>query len=130
MPNMTASMTAFFDQFAQDFPSFDGELIASRYADPYVSVSADGQIQCHTTHQAIAGYFQAVLNDYKRRGVMTCRYHDLNHSAIGDHCQLAMLTWELLDRDDQVVTRWRESYNLIERPKGWRIYASADFSSP
>lgn len=36
---------SFFESFCQDFSSFDGALVAQRYATPYLALNADGVIR-------------------------------------------------------------------------------------
>jgi hypothetical protein len=117
---------AFFDRFVSDFTSFDGAVIATRYAPPYLAVAADGSSRLFSDIDSVANYFQTVLDEYFRRGVRSCRYHSLDVVPIGKQSALASVTWEMLRGDGTVQTSWRESYNMQRTPTGLKVSVSTD----
>src|SRR5262249_26773788 len=119
-------LTDFFGAFVNAFGSFDGEVIAQRYAVPYLAISADGSARVYADRPAVAGYFQEVVDQYHAYGVRSCRYRDLQFTPIGGRCVLASVTWDLLLQDGTVQSTWRESYNICRASSGLRIQASTD----
>lgn len=123
---MTNEVRRFFDDFVEAFPSFRGEQIAERYLVPYMAIQADGSTQVHPSQEAISSYFQAVLNDYRDRRCIGCRYADLEVQEMGRGSVLGTVTWELLGAHGSVLSRWRESYVLV-RDRGYlKVRASVD----
>lgn len=116
----------FFDEFVNAFHTFDGSEIARRYRAPYVALHADGSIDCFTTDEGIASYFQTIVDEYHRDGCRSCRYKDLDAVAVGAQCVLGTVTWELTGDNGDVLSAWRESYNLACSAEGLRIFASVD----
>lgn len=117
---------AFFDRFVSDFASFDGTVIATRYATPYLAIAADGSSRLFSDIESVANYFQDVLDEYFKRGVRLCRYHSLDVVPIGKRSALATVTWEMLRGDGTVQTSWRESYNMQRTPTGLKVVVSTD----
>jgi hypothetical protein len=123
---MTADIQQFFDAFCTAFSAFDGALIAQRYAIPYTSLNAEGRLQVFDTPEKIAQYFQVFLNMYYAQGCRACRFHTLHVMPLGHMSAVASVTWELLRDDHRIVSRWRESYNLMKCGNQLLIYASTD----
>ena len=53
---MLDDIKKFFDRFVEDFSSFDGKLIASRYIAPYTAVSRDGDLWLCMEHSDVVDY--------------------------------------------------------------------------
>jgi hypothetical protein len=127
MPFMDELTRSFFDQFVVAFRTFDGREIARRYHAPYLALHENGSIDCFVAHADIARYFQDVVDGYYRQGCRSCRYRDLGVVALGRRSALATVTWDLLEEDGNVLTSWRESYNLTLVDEGsLRVIASVD----
>jgi len=45
---------------------------------------------------------------------------------VGSQRSLGTVTWEMLDQDGKVLSRWRESYNLMRTEDALRFFASTD----
>ncbi|MFV1872153.1 MAG: hypothetical protein ACMZ64_02340 [Oleiphilus sp.] len=123
---MLEDIKTFFDKFVEDFSTFDGKLIASRYLAPYTAVSRDGDLWLCSNAQELVEYFQSLLDRHASQGVVRCKYEDLDCSSLGSNCFLATVTWTMLAEGDEVVSNWRESYNLINTPTGLKVYTSID----
>lgn len=120
------ALHAFFESFCQDFSSFDGALIAQRYATPYLALNADGVIRHFATPAETARYFQRHLDRYRAQNCRSCTCEALASVALGEQSCLASVTWRLHAESGAVLSTWRESYNLHQSPKGLLIYASTD----
>ncbi len=123
---LQAEASAFFDAFVAAFRSFDGNTVAQRYAAPCLALDAQGAPRLLLTQADTACYFQTVLDGYLAQGCRSCRYCELETHHIGRQSATCTVTWELLDQQGEVLTRWRESYHLMRTDKEWRIFASVD----
>jgi hypothetical protein len=123
---LQTEVAEFFDAFVQAFPSFDGKVIAQRYAAPYLALNGEGVLTLLPTQADIASYFQTVLDNYLAQGCRSCRYLELEVFAMGNQSALGTVTWEMLGQDGKVLSSWRESYNFMRTENGLRIFASTD----
>lgn len=123
---MLDDIKKFFDCFVEDFSSFDGDLIASRYLAPYTAVSRDGDLWLCSTPFELVEYFQSLLDRHSSQGVVRCTYEDLQFSSVGNRCFMASVTWSMISDSGEVISKWRESYNLINTQNGLKIYTSID----
>ena len=121
-----AHVQAFFDAFDEAFASFDGDVIAQRYAEPYLACRADGDAESFADADATGRYFQGVLDDYRAAGVETCRHRDLEVAWSDDRHADAAVTWELVGSGGDVIVSWRESYLLVEHDGRLLVRASID----
>jgi hypothetical protein len=119
-------MRRFFEDFVVAFAEFDGPLIARRYAAPYLALNARGEARLFASAETIGAYFQGIVEQYFAQGCRHCRFHGLHATALGANAALASVSWELLSANHEVLSAWRESYNLARTSQGWRIHASTD----
>ena len=126
---LQAEAAGFFDAFVAAFRSFDGKTVSARYAAPYLALNGEGALTLLGTQEEIARYFQTVLDNYFSQGCRSCRYLELEVFSVGSQSATGTVTWELLDRDGQVLNSWRESYNFMRTEHGLRIFASTDHAS-
>ena len=123
---MIDDIKEFFDRFVDDFSSFNGTLIASRYRAPYLAVSSDGDIWECAARPELVEYFQSLLDKHLEDGVTCCKYQDLETYSIGKSCFSASVTWTMMNKSGETVSTWRESYNLIRTDDGLKIFTSID----
>ncbi len=128
MVHDTDSVQSFFDEFDEAFASFDGDVIARRYTEPYLVCRADGSSEVFADSAATGRYFGSVLDEYHEMGVRSCTHRDLDVIDLGGRHALATVTWGLLDSAGSEVTSWRESYVLVTLDGETRIRASIDFA--
>ncbi|MFT4195903.1 hypothetical protein [Ottowia sp.] len=126
---MDVAVKRFFDEFVDAFPSFSGDLIAGRYAAPYLAIRSDGSRALFSSHQAIADYFQEVVSDYRSRGCIGCRYFGLEVQSMGAGAALGTVSWALFSQAGVVLSSWRESYNLIQVDGELKACVSVDHAS-
>jgi hypothetical protein len=120
----------FFDEFVEAFATFDGNEIARRYRVPYLAVQAEGTGRVFQTRAAIAEYFQRIVDGYQSGGCRSCRYGDLEVTAIGRDAALGTVTWDLLRAEGSAITSWRESYLLVRADERLETLASIDHPAP
>jgi len=123
---MHAEVKRFFDEFVAVFPTFDGAKIALRYAVPYMAVRADGGVALFASPEAVAAYFQEVVNRYRARGCTACRYSNLEVTEMGTNAALGTVSWELTSETGAVLSRWRESYQLVRADGHLKVRVSVD----
>jgi Protein of unknown function (DUF3225) len=116
-------MTAFLTEYNEAFKT-DGEQIAKLYCVPTITMRGDGSIHCFQSREEIAQFFQGVTDTYKREGTATGTINDLTAVALGERCTLVTLTWKNLRDDGSIAREWRQSYNVVRFPEGWRILAA------
>jgi len=116
----------FFSRFQEDFASFNGRTIASRYIVPFMSINTEGSISVFSNHPDIEELYQRYLDDYLAQGIKSCRFKDLEYLPLGRNCICATVTWEMLSPRKDVVTTWRESYNLMRHGDELKIFSTID----
>ena len=70
---MLEDIKTFFDKFVEDFSTFDGKLIASRYLAPYTAVSRDGDLWLCSNAQELVEYFQSLIYRHASQYVVRCK---------------------------------------------------------
>jgi hypothetical protein len=116
----------FFDEFVEAFRFFDGKVVAQRYLSPYLAFHTAVSMQVFMSPDETASYFQNIVDEYYAKGCRACRYKDLSIVPLGDECAIGTVTWELLDKDQSVLSVWRESYNLAFVEGRFMVFASTD----
>lgn len=117
---------SFFDAFVIAFLTFDGKVIADRYMTPYTAMTASGIVSIYQSAQELAEYFQCILDDYYAKGCRSCRYRDLQAFHIDNQNMLATVTWELMGENAQLISQWRESYNIFLSAENMFVFTSID----
>lgn len=123
-----AAVSRFFADFDDAFARFDGNVIARRYAEPYMACRADGTSEVYVDAAATGRYFGSIVNTYYEMGVRSCTHRDLDVVDVGGRHLLATVTWDLLDEAGSVVISWRESYVLVTLDGKLLARASIDFA--
>lgn len=124
-----SEVQVFFEAFVNAFALFDGHLIAKRYMAPYLSADAKGALRQFSSAGQIGEYFDGIVKGYRDQGCRSCRFTQLSVTPMGQNSTLASVSWELLTEDAQIISCWRESYNLTRTPDGLRIFASVDHAT-
>ena len=121
-----SSAREFFEEFNAVFATFSGPRIAERYVTPYLAIRSNGSSEVFNTSEAVAAYFQRIVDAYHARGCRVCKYKNLEVVSIGSAAALGTVTWELCRADGTIVTSWRESYNLVFLDGRMKAAASVD----
>ena len=123
---MSDNVKEFFDRFVEDFPSFDGSIIANRYTVPYTAVTANGELWQCSDPVLLVAYFQGLLDRHSAHAVLFCKYSEFECQKVGGNNFFASVTWSMIGAEDKVVSTWRESYNLGNTESGLKIFTSID----
>jgi ketosteroid isomerase-like protein len=121
---LEAEMIAFLSQYNEAFATYDGDQIAALYCVPMVTMRGDGSIHSFQSREEIARFFQGVVDTYRGEGAQSGTMHDLEVVAIGERSALASATWKNMRPDGSVARQFRNSYNVVRFPEGWRILAT------
>lgn len=95
-------------RFCTDFARLDGGLIAERYPEHFVPVTAESGLRALHGRSDLAAYFQGDLDAYRDRGEVACGFDAFEWHRIGARAFVAIVTWHLTDA-------------------GRRVHASANF---
>ncbi len=123
-PSLATEVKAFFVQYNEVFATFDGKQVAALYYMPTVTMRGDGSIECLRSQEDLAAFFQGVIDTYRNDGYAGSNPKNLEILPIGDLSALATMDWEMLRQDGSLIRTWRQSYNVIRTPAGWRILVS------
>jgi hypothetical protein len=120
-PSLASEVRAFFNLYNEAFLSFDGKQVAALYYAPTVTMRGDGSIHCLQSREDLASFFQGVIDTYRKDGYADSNLKGFEVLPIGDLSALATMDWEMLRQDRSLIRRWRQSYNVVRTPAGWRI---------
>jgi hypothetical protein len=121
---LEVEISAFFHKYTEKFTTWDGDQIAKLYCVPCITMRGDGSIHCFRSPSEVARFFQGVADAYRREGADSGTAHDIVAVPIGECSALGTVTWKNLRPDGSVTREWRQSYNLVRFPEGWRILAT------
>lgn len=114
----------FFKEYRAVFDTGDMDEFSKRFAEPFVSIRADGTIQSMPTNESASEFFEHVSSLWKAEGYDSFRTRDYEVTPIGSSAMLVTLSWDMLDKDNQLIKEWRQSYNLVKQDDVWQVYAS------
>jgi hypothetical protein len=120
-PSLATEVRALFEEYSEAFASFDGKQVAMLYYIPTITMRGDGSIHCLRSDKELAVFFQGVIDTYRRDGYIGSNIKNFEVLPIGDLSALATMDWEMLRQDKSLIRRWRQSYNVVRTPAGWRI---------
>jgi hypothetical protein len=118
----------YFDDFIAAFSTFNGERVATKFIVPYLAQGASGERTLFTTVSELGEYFQQYLDEYQRKGIVQCRYANLEVKWLGTESAVASVTWSLLDAAGSLIMSWSESYVLAITKEQALAFASVDHS--
>ena len=122
--SLATEVRAFFESYNEVFLSFDGKQVAALYYEPTVTMRGDGSILCLRSHDDLASFFQGVIDTYRKDGYAGSNLTNFEVQPIGELSALATMDWEMLRQDGSLIRKWRQSYNVVRTPGGWRILVS------
>jgi hypothetical protein len=114
-----------FDRFVEAFETFDGTIVGSLFIAPGVALKRDGTLQGFPVQQDIVAYYQTALDNYRASDCCGCRYSQLKIDFLNERSAVATATWDLLRRNDSVISHWRQAYFMTLSAGNWRIFGSA-----
>jgi ketosteroid isomerase-like protein len=94
------------------------------YETPTTTLRADGSMHVLPTDAAVRTFYDGALRAYEAEGYSTCAILDVSTIPAGRHAAVLQGTWAMYRLDGSEIRRWRQTYSLVRRPDGWRIFAS------
>jgi hypothetical protein len=94
------------------------------YETPTTTLRADGSMQVLPSDAAVRTFYEGALRAYEAEGYSTCAILDVSTIPAGRHAAVLHGTWAMFRSDGSEIRRWRQTYSLVRRPDGWRIFAS------
>ena len=122
--NLSSEVRTFFEKYSEAFASYDGRQIAALYHMPTVTMRGDASIHCLQSRDDLAGFFQTVVDTYRKDGYAGGTFENLEVIPIGGRSVLASMDWVMLRSDGSIIRKWRQSYNLVRVGTGWQILVS------
>ena len=114
----------FFREYGVVFDIGNMEVFSKRFAEPFLSIRPDGTIQSMPTNESAAEFFDTVFLSWKQERYSSFATRDYDVTPIGKEAMLVTFTWEMLDKNKELIRDWRQSYNLVKQYGVWKVYAS------
>ncbi len=114
----------FFEKYQSTFDSGNMSAFAKLFSEPFISVRPDGTIQSMPTNESASIFFHYVKENWQQEGYSSFATKDFDVTPIGASSMLVTLTWQMLDRDNNLIREWRQSYNLLLRNNLWTVITS------
>lgn len=124
-----SDVKAYFDRFVKAFATLDGGEVGAMFVTPGVALKEDNTLSGFARQSDIQAYYQAAIDRYAKQGCTACRYDTLSVAPFGLDAVLGTVTWDLIDDNGRVLTRWRQSYALKREGDGLKTFASAFVAS-
>jgi len=118
---MSATVDAFFDEYARCYTEGDVEGVTSLCLWPFLAVRR-GRGDPHAGPRRRVGslrFGHRRLSPY--RGSWKWTPLEIDTRQLGEHSVFATVHWNALDADGQVVRDTWTSYQLLATPDGWRF---------
>jgi hypothetical protein len=117
-------VTEFFQRYQSLFDQQNWTAFAALFHEPALSVRGDGSVMTIATHAEGARLYAAVAQTWRSEGYARFEMQDFDILRMGCDSCLVSFDWRMLREDGSLVRRWRQSYQLIQLPQGWRVLSS------
>lgn len=124
MEKLLQEAKEFFKEYSSVFDTGDMNAFSKRFTEPFLSIRPDGSIQSMPTNQSASEFFSKAYSLWQEEGYASFKTCDYTVIPIGGSATLVTLTWEMLDKNNQLIKEWRQSYNLVKKDNSWKVYAS------
>lgn len=120
MDTPEALMTAYVDAWRRhDVSPLDAMHVA-----PTTTLRADGSLHVLPDTAAILAFYAGALRGFEAEGTVGCDLVDVETRTVGARAALVEGTWIIRHADGSEIRRWRQTYSLVRRAEGWRIFGS------
>jgi hypothetical protein len=120
----TQDMKGFFERYGRDFDNRDWMAFTALLHEPFFTVRGDGSVHFLPSRDAARTFFENVSNVWRQEGYERCVTNNYEMMVLGRYSQLATFDWELLRKDETVIRKWRQSYQLIFIQQEWKVLGS------
>ncbi|HEX7927220.1 MAG TPA: hypothetical protein VF678_06500 [bacterium] len=119
---MDGEIVAFFQRYQDEWVStLSGDRVAEFYTMPCAALRSDGDFVTLETRMEVVAFFQHIIESYLRRGFDSWTQTWVSVQRLGSRAAIATMDWEAWNTEGVSVAAWRQSYNLVRLPDGWRI---------
>jgi hypothetical protein len=112
------------EKYQKAFDTADAAAIADCYHEPCITIRGDGSFHLLEDRASTGRFLADVANSYRKEGMDSGKYSNLEILTMGTKCALATVDWQLLRSDGSVIRKWRQSYNVIDMDGTCRFYVS------
>ena len=114
----------FIYKYNKIFDTGNMEEFSKLFCEPFISVRADGSIANMPTNEIACEFFKTVYKTWQNEGYETFTTKDFEVIEIGNNSMLVTFTWEMLDKNQNLIKEWRQSYNLLRDKENWKVVTS------
>ena len=115
---------AFFEKYGREFDNRDWAAFTALLHEPFFTVRGDGSAHLLPSRDEARRFFENVSSEWRQDGYERCVTSNYEMMLLGRYSRLATFDWELLRKDESVLRKWRQSYQLILVQRKWKVLSS------
>lgn len=113
------SVREFVHDYGEIFSEGDPEAIAAKFHEPALLVAET--VQMLETEDAVADFFEAILDSLAERGYAYSEAEEVEVEAIGDDRARGRVHWVRYTADDTVLERLVTTHVFRRTEEGWKM---------
>jgi hypothetical protein len=117
---VTESALSTFDEYTRCYSERDVEGVTNLCLWPFVAVRRGEAIHM-PDRDAVRDHFASAIAAYRFTGVVSWTPVEIDVRQLGEHSVFAIVHWNAIDSDGQVLRDTWTSYQLLATPDGWRF---------
>lgn len=117
-------MIAFFKSYQSEFDGRNWRNFAALFHEPAMSVRADGSVMLIPSHLDGARLYESVSQAWEAEGYARFEMQNFEVLVLGENSRLVSFDWLMLSANDELIRRWRQSYQLIRNKEDWQVFTS------
>ncbi len=117
-------MIAFFKNYQYEFDQKNWTNFAALFHEPAMSVRADGSVMLIASHSDGARLYESVSQGWRVEGYARFEMQNFEVWALGKDSRLVSFDWLMLSAQDELIRRWRQSYQLVRDEEDWQVFTS------
>jgi hypothetical protein len=114
----------FFARYRAEFDNANWPGFASLFHEPCLTVRGDGTVRYLNSRAEAAPFFKTVADAWRREGYFRFTTSNFDVVPIGRNGMLVTFDWEMLDKDDRLIRKWRQSYQLVRAGGSLQVLTS------
>lgn len=117
-------MIDFFKRYQSEFDQQNWANFAALFHEPAMSVRADGSVMLIPTQAEGRHLYATVAATWRAEGYARFDMENFEMLALGQDSRLVSFDWLMLSAHDELLRRWRQSYQLIRNKEAWLVFTS------
>ena len=117
-------MIDFFKTYRSQFDQQNWASFAALFHEPAMSVRADGTVMLIPTQAEGRHLYAAVAATWRAEGYARFEMENFEVLALGKDSRLVTFDWLMLSAHDELLRRWRQSYQLVRNKEDWQVFTS------